>query len=162
MEREQVAQLLEKYWQVETTVEEERLLAEYFRGADLPLEWAPYREIFCFYEQERDVKPGEGLEQRIMERAQPRLRLHGAWWAAAAVIVLLLGLEPLLRVQGPGDGTAQVKGLGAEETEIRVAAEQGGLAVKDTYDDPQQALAAVRKALLVASRNMNKGLHALN
>jgi len=33
--------------------------------------------------------------------------------------------------------------------------------IKDTYDDPQQALAAVQKALLTASAKMNKGLRPL-
>lgn len=143
MEREQVALLLEKYWQVETTVEEEQMLAEYFRGEGVPPEWETYRDIFSFYGQEQEVKPGEGLEERIMERVRPRPRLRGAWWSAAACILLLLGLETFFR--------------GPEERHV----EQGVAAVKDTYDDPQQALAAVQKALLVASRNMNKGLHPL-
>jgi len=143
MEREQVAQLLERYWQVETTVEEEKMLAEYFRGTDVPSEWEPYREIFSFYEQEHEVRPGEGLEERIMEAVRPRPRLRGAWWSAAAVILLLLGLEPLFRV--------------SEEKRV----EQRVAVVEDTYDDPQLALAAVQKALLIASRNMNKGLHPL-
>jgi len=134
MEREQIAQLLEKYWQVETTVEEEKMLAEYFRGPDVPAEWEMYREIFSFYEQERKVKPGEGLEERIMERVRPRPKLWGAWWSAAACIVVALGISVYQR-----------------DTPT----------IKDTYDDPQQALAAVQKALLVASRNMNKGLHPL-
>ena len=134
MERGQIAQLLEKYWQVETTVEEEKMLEEYFRGTDVPLEWESYRDIFSFYDRERGVKPGEGLEERIMEVVRPRPRLRGAWWSAAAVIVLGLGLS-LYQRDKP--------------------------AMKDTYDDPQQALAAVQKALLIASRNMHKGLHPL-
>ena len=143
MEREQVAQLLEKYWQVETSVEEERMLMEYFRGTDVPLEWESYREIFSFYEQEAEVKPGKELEERIMERVRARPRLGAAWWAAAAVIVLGLGLS-LYQADKP------VSPYQADK-----------LAMKDTYDDPQQALAAVQKALLIASRNMNKGLHPL-
>jgi hypothetical protein len=136
MEQERIAQLLEKYWQAETTVEEEKMLAEYFRGTDLPSEWEPYREIFSWYEEEKQVKPGEGLEKRIMEQLRPRPRLHGAWWAAAAVIIVGLGVSLLVREAPPAG-------------------------VKDTYNDPQQALAAVQKALLVASRNMNKGLRPL-
>ncbi|HEY4207103.1 MAG TPA: hypothetical protein VGM31_09830 [Puia sp.] len=144
MEREQVVQLMEKYWEAETTVEEERMLLEYFRGGEVPSEWEPYRDIFLYYEDEKGIKPGAELEQRIMEQVQPRLRLRGAWWAAAAVIMLLLGLEPLLR--SPVKAPVQ---------------RQAVAVVKDTYSDPHQALAAVQKALLVASRNMNKGLHAL-
>jgi len=34
---------------------------------------------------------------------------------------------------------------------------QAAVAIKDTYDDPEKALAAVRHALLIASTHMNEG-----
>jgi len=156
MEREQVARLLEKYWQVETTVEEEKMLAEYFRGVDVPPEWETYRDIFSFYEQEREVKPGEELEERIMERVRSRPRLRGAWWGAAACIVLGLGLSLY-----QGEGGKPVAYQGDKPRAYQADQPIAKNVYKDTYDDPQQALAAVQKALLVASRNMNKGLQPL-
>ena len=140
MRPERIAALLEKYWQAETTVEEERILAEYFRSPDVPPEWESHRELFSFFSQEAQVKPGEYLEERIMQHIHPRR--HLAWWAAAAVIILLLGLIPLLQPE-------------------RVHVGQKTYALADTYDDPQQALAAVQKALFTVSKKMNKGLHPL-
>ena len=142
MRQESIAGLLEKYWQAETTEEEERQLAEYFRGTEVPPEWKSYRELFSFFEQEAQVKPGPDLERRIMESIRPRR--HTAWWAAAAAIILLLGVEPLFR-------------MAPEKTRV----EQTAFVVKDTYDDPQQALAAVEKALFIMSKKMNKGLHPI-
>jgi len=144
MKRERIAALLEKYWQAETTVEEERELAEYFRGPGVPPEWESYREVFSFFAQEAQVQPGEYLEERIMQHIHPRPRLRVAWWAAAAVIVLMLGVEPLFRP--------------APEKQHLV---QSASIVTDTYDDPQQALAAVQKALFTVSKNMNKGLRPI-
>jgi hypothetical protein len=140
MKRERIATLLEKYWQAETTVEEEKILAEYFRGPDVPPEWESHREIFSFFSQEAQVKPGAYLEEKIMQHIRPRR--HMAWWAAAAVIIGLLALIPLLQPEKPRVG-------------------QRSFAVADTYDDPQQALAAVQKALFTVSKKMNKGLHPL-
>ena len=129
MEKERIAGLLEKYWQADTTVEEEKILAEYFRGPDIPPEWEPYRDIFTFYEEERQIKMPSGI---VIPRPVHRM----AWWAAAAVIILGLGLSLFFR-EAPPPG------------------------MKDTYDDPQQALAAVQKALFTASKKINKGLRPL-
>ena len=146
MERESIAALLERYWQAETTVEEERALAAYFRGHnDIPPEWEPYREIFSFFAEEAEVRSGQDLEEKILEHIRPRLRI--AWWAAAAVIILVAGLVPLLQ---PAPGPA-----------ASPAAQYAARPLKDTYDDPQQALAAVQRALFKASSKMNKGLHPL-
>jgi len=162
MERESIAALLERYWQAETTVEEERALAAYFRGQnDLPPEWEPYREIFSFFAEEAVVKPGRDLEENILEHIRPlpaisadhtRPRLRIAWWAAAAVIILVAGLVPLL--QPAPEPAAPPVAQYATRSEKNVS-------MIDTYDDPQQALAAVQRALFKASSKMNKGLHPL-
>lgn len=145
MERERIAALLEKYWQADTTVEEERELAEYFRGPDVPAEWESHRQLFAFFEQGAEMLPGPELEKRILDGIRPR-RHTAWWWAAAAAILLMLGIGPLFR-QAP------------EKTPV--ASVQSASMIKDTYDDPEQALAAVRKALLTASKKMNKGLRPI-
>ena len=146
MERQRIAALLEKYWQAETTVEEERELAEYFRRPGVPPEWASYREIFSFFEQEAQVQPSESLEERIMQRISSRPQQRTAWWAAAAAILLLLSVEPLFRNRPAPE---------------KASAEQRVVAMADTYDDPEQALAAVRKALFTVSKKMNEGLQPI-
>jgi len=65
-----------------------------------------------------------------------------AWWAAAAVIMFVLALVPLLQPE-------------------KKPVVQKQLVVEDTYDDPQQALGCDTEALFTASVKMNKGLHPL-
>lgn len=134
-EQERIAALLEKYWQAETTVEEERELAAFFRGDNIPAEWADYRQVFAFFADEGQVVPSEDLQHRIMQSIHPR-RQTLSWWAAAAVIILALGLITLTEPGSPPS-------------------------IKDTYDNPQQALAAVQKALFTVSKNLNKGIQPL-
>jgi hypothetical protein len=171
MEQVMIAALLEKYWLAETTVEEERQLAEYFRQPVIPAEWEPWRNVFAYFETEAQITPGEDFEARLLERIRqaeatapgpsnsdlraapdpgPAYQLATApvrpifrrapWWAAAAVIILALGISRL--AESPGT----VSPTSGEAT-----------AIKDTYDDPQQALAAIRRALGTASAKMNHG-----
>ena len=175
MEQVMIAALLEKYWQAETTVEEERQLAEYFRQPVIPAEWEPWRNIFAYFEAEAQVTPGKDFEVRLLERireveaavtdpsilaAQPGpapvrpLFRRTPWWAAAAVIILALGISRL--IESPGATSASSGSLAhSGETPVRDYSE--ATAIKDTYDDPQQALAAIRRALGTASTKMNHG-----
>src|SRR5260221_13166972 len=58
--------LLEKYWRAETTLEEEKGIADYFRGKDVDAELAPYRSFFDYVEEEKQIRPSEDFEARIL------------------------------------------------------------------------------------------------
>jgi hypothetical protein len=148
MEQAEIKILLEKYWEAETTLEEERQLAEYFRQPEIAPEWERIQEVFAWREEEAEVKPGPGFDRRMLERIGAMEGAGGGVtrrigrsirFAAAAAVILCLGIGLLIPATSPGPRTAVA------------------VAVTDTYADPQQALAAVRKALLVASTRMNEG-----
>ena len=158
MEHEPIKALLEKYWLAETTVEEEKAIAEYFRGADIDPVLEPYRPFFDYIEEESQVSPSPDLETRILAAVQPVRSLWGlktGYAAAAAVILCVSSL--FLALQLSRDPATPATPQVAQTT------------IKDTYDDPEKALAAVRRALLVASTAMNEGkditeknMHRLN
>ena len=76
----QIKALLDKFMDGQTTVEEEALLAEYFRSSDVPAEWEDYRLMFSYFDRgmEGDLVP--------VEQQRPTLtRLMGRrWWGIAA------------------------------------------------------------------------------
>jgi hypothetical protein len=84
----QIKALLDKFMDGQTTVEEEALLAEYFRSSDVPAEWEDYRLMFSYFDHgmEGDLVP--------VEQQRPTLtRLMGRrWWgiAAAACITAVI------------------------------------------------------------------------
>jgi hypothetical protein len=176
MEHAKIRALLEKYWQAETSVEEERVLAEFFRGPDVPVDLEPVRGLFEWRQEEADLKSGADFDQRILERiagmegeGRDGERVRGEVisvgmvvrggsirFAAAAAIILCLGIGLLIPVISPGPGGGQKLVGRAVSTAGGVSGEGG---VKDTYTDPNQALAAVRRALLVASVRLNEGNH---
>ena len=150
MEKAMITALLEKYWQAETTVEEEKALSEYFGGpgANPDPEFQQYRALFAYYDEEARVTPGPDFETRILQHigiAETPIRtIHsfraGLTSAAAIIAAVVISLF-LLKPANP----------------IRIAETHKMPTIKDTYDDPQQALAAVRHALLVASTHLNEG-----
>lgn len=149
MEQEEIRILLEKYWEAETTLEEERQLAEYFRRPEIAPEWESIREVFAWREEEAEVKPGPDFDRRMLRRisemgdgATRRIGFSFRF-AAAAAIILCLGISLLIPAISP------------HPVQLAVVTEDARVA--DTYTDPQQALNAVRKALLVASSRMNEG-----
>ena len=71
--------LLDKYMDGTTTLEEEDILASYFRGKDVPQEWEDYRQMF-----------------QEIEAMKPQPKIHRRWIgrsvAAAAVVAGVLYL----------------------------------------------------------------------
>jgi hypothetical protein len=177
MEKATVISLLEKYWQAETTVAEEQALAAYFQGADVDPGLQAYSDLFSYFHEEGQVSAGPGFGNRILQRLGLPLDEKGAGEgapaheapvvpvargpfglgvaaAAAAIVAIVVSLF-LLRPTGQPTKLADTR---ATTSGSRTETHGGGTAaVADTYDDPQQALAAVRRALLVASRNLNQG-----
>lgn len=155
MEQTEIRALLEKYWRAETTVEEERVLAEFLGQPDIPADLEPVRGLFDWRKEEAEVRPGADFDRLMLERIAEmedigrtirRDELIPGFsfrFAAAAAIILCLGIGLLIPVIS------------------RVPERPGATAttITDTYTDPNQALAAVRKALLVASVHINEGKH---
>jgi len=163
----EIKRLLEKYWLAETTLEEEKVLADYFRSGEVDVELLQYAPFFEYIDEEKQVSPGEDFEERILERVglaegTAQGRGHGMdgspmlapvrrlWFGYAAAAAVLLCVSSLFLV-------VQLSSRSGDE--VKVAASGGVISatMKDTYDDPEKALEAVRHALLVASTHMNEG-----
>ena len=72
--KDYIAKLLDKYMDGTSTLEDEDVLAEYFRGQDIPQEWADYQQLFQEIEA---MKP------------QPKARKRWMGWSAAAAVAVL-------------------------------------------------------------------------
>ncbi|MBR5653882.1 MAG: pyruvate ferredoxin oxidoreductase [Prevotella sp.] len=68
MNYQYIEQLLERYWQCETTVEEEKILRTFFSQKDVPAALLPYKDLFTYEQQEREeVALGDDFDSRMME-----------------------------------------------------------------------------------------------
>lgn len=114
----QIQQLIDKYMNGQTTVDEEQLIARYFRTAtDVPDSLKPYRDMFAYFDEgmplgtlpEFDGSSGQA-DTRVAPDSNnvvaPRRRSlrMAAWWSgavavAAAVALLLIMHRPSAPVQ---------------------------------------------------------------
>ena len=76
--KDYIAKLLDKYMDGTSTLEEEDVLAEYFRGQDIPQEWADYQQLFQEIEA---MKPQPKVKKRWI-----------GWNVAASVAVLFIAM----------------------------------------------------------------------
>lgn len=173
MTQPEIKALLEKYWQAETTLEEERQLAEYFRRPDIDPALESFRPMFAWMAEESQLTPVEGFDSRMLQRIgsaeqhigsaeqrigsaeqriAPTRSIRPAFsYAVAAAVILCMAISFLVSI-GPGNKPSPA-------TAITVPSTPRETQIKDTYDDPQKALAAVRHALLIASVRINQGRH---
>lgn len=146
-----IEKLLQKFYDGQTTLEEEYELKEYFNGDDVPDKWRAEQEYF------RSTAPrfGEtpdipaGLEQRMGRKINSAIKKRSGmrlgiirWAAAAAAAVALVVSVSLLS--------------GQQNDVQQYAAEQ------DTYTDPQEAYAETARELTKFSKTINKGLKTIN
>ena len=125
-DKQEIAQLLNKFMAGETSVAEEEVLAQYFRTHEVDDEWAEYKEMFALFDNGKvDIEPeAETNSQRPIAKSQkpksvplavkekPKivtLRWLMAGIAASIALVLVFYL---------GRSTAEQPSLVAEKTEV--------------------------------------------
>ena len=103
MDYKYIEQLLDRYWECQTTLEEEAILRSFFAQDDIPASLLPYQDIFIAEEQMAHEHLSEDFDQRLMNRIgiadkEPATeaqvisiiqRLAPLWRAAAIVAVVL-------------------------------------------------------------------------
>lgn len=65
MNSEKIDRLLEKYWNCETSVQEEKELQAFFSGGDLPEELRQYIPLFSYIRDEQSVTLSNGFNERL-------------------------------------------------------------------------------------------------
>ena len=93
----QIKALLDKFMDGQTTVEEEAMLAEYFRSDDVPAEWEDYRLMFDYFDRD--------MEGDLVPVEQPRpslIRLMGRrWWGIAAAACITVAIVATVMLHHP-------------------------------------------------------------
>jgi hypothetical protein len=145
MKAEEIKRLLERYYDAETSEEEELILKEYFRGKNVPEIFAEEKAVFDYYDSLSAAgEPSPGFEQKIIDSISDSgpevnfnrskrtfLTLSGI---AAGLLILAGSYFFLLRNGQP----------------------------KDTFSDPKIAYAETMKILTNVSVKLNKGTQALS
>ena len=149
MDYKYIEQLLERYWQCLTTVEEERILRSFFMQQDIPSHLKPYAYLFLAQEEIAKEHLGEDFDKRLLaivgeeeeEENVVKIRPVSFWqrlrplYQAAGLVALMITI-----------GTAAQRSFGdsAEDTDAPQYAESGIENEADVTANPTQQSAALK------------------
>ncbi len=146
MKPAEIIQLLAKYYDGTSTIEEERLLKEYFEGSGVPDELLDEQEIFrCYSNLSNKVVPEPSVDFELkifaaIDREEKRKVMTGS----RRLYAMLSGVAAALLI------VAATYFFFERRPDIR-----------DTYSDPEVAYAEAMKILHSVSSRMNDGTRAL-
>jgi hypothetical protein len=138
MDSKNIQALLEKYWNCETSLEEEQQLKAYFRGQEIPEQLKETAALFQYFDEhkKKDLQDSSFDHEVLKKVKAPKQGkvvsiFYNSMKIAAGIAVLIVA-------------TFLVR------NEIR---ETSPVAVADTYDDPKLAFEETKKALMMISKS---------
>lgn len=131
MELHKIEQLLEKYFDGQTSIAEEKELRTYFSSDHVAPPLEQYKPMFGYF----TVAKEQQFEQDVPLRSKKRKVV--AWLSVAASVVVLVGVGTFAYFNQP-----QSQDLG-------------------TYDSPEEAFRETQKALAMLSENVNTGVESV-
>nr|WP_315225028.1 hypothetical protein [uncultured Flavobacterium sp.] len=136
MELNNIENIIEKYFQGETSIAEEKQLKDYFSSSNVAQHLEQYKPIFGYFSQVKEQKSTQEIPLQTKKR-------NVAWLSIAASVAVLLGIGTFSYVS-------------EKNTTTVVAQSELG-----TYDNPEEALEATQKALALLSNNVNVGIESV-
>lgn len=140
MDYNKIRELLEKYWEAATSLEEEAQLRDFFvtHQQELPEDLREAAPLFRYFQLENERELPAIPEARVIPMTKSKPWQH--WMKYAAVLLIMAGIG--FSVQQYRDKHQQL-----------VVADLG----QDTFSDPAVAYKETQKALQLLARNLNKG-----
>ena len=102
MDCKYIEQLLERYWQCETSLEEEAQLRAFFNGSEVPEHLLRYKDLFVYQQLQQEVGLGADFDAEVeipVVKAK-RLTLTARFvplFKAAAVVAVVLSLGNVMQ-----------------------------------------------------------------
>jgi uncharacterized protein HemX len=134
MELHKIETLLEKYFDGQTSITDEKQLTNYFLSSDVAQHLEQYKPLFNYFSQAKQQK----LEREIPLETKTR---NLAWLSIAASVAVLLGVGSFLYFNN---------------REAKLDQDLG------TYDNPEIAFQETQKALQLLSQNVNVGIESVS
>ena len=140
MDSRRIEELLNKYWECETSLEEEQQLRDFFNGSHVPEQFKEAAVLFRYFRENKKKSIGEtGFESRLTRKLQPaKTKIYQLTYnmmrIAAGIAVLMVAVWFI-------------------KTEVRKSTPQE---IVDTYDDPQLAFEETKKALMMISKGFGQ------
>ncbi|MCZ8090486.1 hypothetical protein [Flavobacterium sp.] len=135
MALDRIEKLVEKYFEGETSIAEEKELKTYFSSTDVAQHLEQYKPVFGYFSQAKQEQFTATISLKS-KRKQKRL----AWLSVAASLVVMLGIG-FFAYQNTSDPNQENLGV---------------------IDDPEIAFRETQKALALISKHVNTGIESVN
>ena len=140
MDSDKIEELLNKYWKCETSLEEEKQLQDFFRGAGVPSQLKETASLFRYFDAHKNkVLTDISFDRNVVEKIRPSAKgrmtalVYNSMRIAAGIIVLVVAIW-LVRMEVRKSTPAEMA---------------------DTYNDPQMAFEETKKALMMISKSFS-------
>jgi hypothetical protein len=133
MELDKIERILEKYFEGETSIMEEKELKDYFASSNVAQHLEHYKPMFGYFSQ------GKQEQYKAVIPLQTTKRKIASWISIAATVIVLLGV-----------GTFTFMNYNATKSQDL-----------GTYNDPEVAFRETQKALALISKHVNTGIESV-
>lgn len=140
------AELLEKYWEAETNLEDERELRRLIKESQDTEETEEVKALFDHFDSEAKLELDESFDESVLaiiteEKETKVISISGYFkqYASIAAAVIVMLVSGYMFVQQQNQYTSE-----------------------DTFETPEEAYAELKRQLLVVSNYMNKGNNTMN
>ena len=133
MELDKIERILEKYFEGETSIMEEKELKDYFASSNVAQHLEHYKPMFGYFSQ------GKQEQYKAVIPLQTTKRKIASWISIAATVTVLLGV-----------GTFTFMNYNATKSQDL-----------GTYNDPEVAFRETQKALALISKHVNTGIESV-
>lgn len=142
MDLHEVEQLLEKYWQTETTLEEEDRLRAYFAQGNVPAQLKAAADLFTFFQAEKNKTLAENFDGAVTKQLKAR---------QGGKLVTMIGWGNMARIAAGIAVVVAATFLIRQEIRKSYPKE-----AQDTFTDPQLAFEETKRALQMISNSFGK------
>jgi hypothetical protein len=143
MDSKRIEELLNRYWECETSLEEEQQLREYFQGNSIPDQHKETAALFKYFHENKNKSLSDAsFDSAVLSKVQVKrgkvVKLFYNSMRIAAGIAVVMTATWFVR------------------NEVRQTTPQE---VVDTYNDPQLAFEETKKALMMISKGFGQAEH---
>lgn len=146
MDSKIIDQILDKYWEGETSLQEEAQLREYFAQDDVPAKYDSIKPMFQFFKQEQEAYLNGDFDERLssklkaVEKQEPKAKSLTFYIRRVAAIAAIL------------------VGVFFVTNKVYTSIDPPGVAMSDDEKkEAKLAYAEAKAALLLISKKLNKG-----
>ncbi len=142
MDLHDVERLLEKYWQTETTLEEEEQLRAFFAKGPVPPQLNAAADLFAFFQSEKSKTLAQNFDGAVTKQLKAR---------QGGKLVSMIGYGNMARIAAGIAVVVAATFLIRQEIRKNYPQE-----VQDTFTDPQLAFEETKRALQMISNSFGK------